>query len=98
MSDSQNSAANRKSRGYPISQDWEDGQCLGPQELSSLNDGDRVLVIWGGGNGPHEYSVKISEHGEILACVEGLPDGYPGTLFQLDVPNCRPLAWIERAS
>lgn len=50
-------------------------------QIKQLQTGDRVRVTWSGGNGPCVYTVKRNDLGDILACVDGLPDGYPGVLF-----------------
>jgi hypothetical protein len=51
------------------------------EEIKQLQTGDRVRVTWFGGNGPHVYTIKRNNVGDILACVDGLPNGYPGVLF-----------------
>ena len=87
----------RKRAGYPIREDWEAGRCLGPDDLASLSDGDRVSVVWGGGNGPHVYTAK-SEGEHVLACADGVEPGYPGDLYSPAFAGARGLTlWAERA-
>jgi hypothetical protein len=43
---------------------------LTPDEIKALQPGDRVVLIWAGGNGPHEYDVVIRGKG-ILASTSG---------------------------
>ena len=51
-------------------------------EISQLKTGDRVIVIWSGGNGPHEYEVRNDLDAWHLyrtagaTSVEKLGDGY----------------------
>lgn len=35
-----------------------DGQPMTRDEVAALQDGERIVVIWSGGNGPHEYVVE----------------------------------------
>ncbi len=39
--------------------DTRENQPLTGGEVASLRDGDRVAVTWPGGNGPHEYVVRV---------------------------------------
>lgn len=50
-------------------------------EIKRLQTGQRVRVTWSGGNGPCDYTINRTPVGAIECCVEGLPSGYPGTLF-----------------
>lgn len=40
---------------------------LDERAVSELPDGARVLVLWGGGNGPHEYEIERTEDGTLWA-------------------------------
>lgn len=40
---------------------------LGGDEVAALSDGTRVRVLWGGGNGPHDYTIKRDHDGTLWA-------------------------------
>lgn len=41
-----------------------DAEPLSAEEVERLPEGARVVVIWSGGNGPHEYVIAVDERGE----------------------------------
>lgn len=65
-------AAFREKSGAPLSR----------REISTLKTGDRVTVIWCGGNGPHEYKIRNDldsweRYRTVgVTAVEELMDGY----------------------
>lgn len=93
----------RRKWGYPIREDWQEGRCLSPKQISELQDGAQVSVIWGGGNGPHIYTAKRQGE-DVVACTPGTDDGYPGDLYRqhwggwLELTGWRRLnLWVEWA-
>ncbi|MCZ4066457.1 hypothetical protein O1W71_02085 [Microbacterium sp. H37-C3] len=38
------------------------------QEVRALADGTRIIVLWSGGNGPHEYRLVQGAFGMQYAC------------------------------
>ena len=36
---------------------------LTQEELNNLPDRTKIIVIWSGGNGPHEYVLRQTDHG-----------------------------------
>lgn len=48
-------------------------RALTQAEVDALPDGTRILVTWSGGNGPHEYVVRVID-GRRYAV---LPEGHP---------------------
>lgn len=40
-----------------------EGQPLTEDDFDALPDRARVVVTWSGGNGPHEYLVRVSQFG-----------------------------------
>ena len=43
------------------------GPPLTRDEVAQLDEGTRVVIIWSGGNGPHEYTITIDTLGERCA-------------------------------
>jgi hypothetical protein len=43
---------------------------LTDEEIERLQSGDRVVIIWAGGNGPHEYDV-VRRGNVLLASTTG---------------------------
>ncbi len=43
-----------------------EGKPLTEDDFDALPDGARVVVTWSGGNGPHEYLVRVSQFGQRL--------------------------------
>jgi len=44
-----------------------EGEPLPAEDVERLTEGARVVVIWSGGNGPHEYVIAVDERGEHYA-------------------------------
>lgn len=41
---------------------------LTPEEVVALTEGTRIIVLWSGGNGPHEYRLIQGAFGMQYAC------------------------------
>jgi hypothetical protein len=41
------------------------GPVLSESEVAALKDGERVSVVWSGGNGPHKYEIGITRSGQV---------------------------------
>jgi len=48
----------------------ETARLLTYDEVAALPDGTRIMVKWGGGNGPHEYTL-LHHEGRLYAMVGG---------------------------
>jgi len=47
---------------------------LSTEDVERLPEGAHVVVIWSGGNGPHEYVVAVDRHGRRYAARNDDPD------------------------
>jgi hypothetical protein len=49
------------------------GPILSESEVAGLKDGERVSVVWSGGNGPHEYEIGHTDFTKRVAVLHRLP-------------------------
>ena len=54
-------------RIYVATAELPDTPPLPAAEVATLRDGERVIVYWGGGNGPHAYEIEREEDGTLWA-------------------------------
>lgn len=57
------------------------GAAMTLEEVMQVASGEMLFVKWSGGNGPHLYEAVW--HGDnLLACLPGLENGYPGEIVR----------------
>lgn len=76
--------------------DDEKARLLTQEEVNDLPDGTNVMIQWAGGNGPHKYALRVSEHvecpyvgggREYVGVVNYVSDDPESTLTKVFLPD-----------